>query len=356
MTFAQPFYLTLLALLPAAALFMRWADRQRDKALARLGDRTVVNRLLGHINWRGRAWRNGLWFFAVAMLIVALARPQWGSTVQQIEQEGLQVMVALDVSSSMLAEDLKPNRLERAKLEISDMMERLNGDEVGLVLFSGASFIQFPLTSDYMTARTYLASAGPQTISRPGTAIEDAIRTSLRGFDESLNSQKVLVIMTDGEDQEGDPVVAAQEATDAGVLIYTIGFGTPEGEPIPQFDQFGNQVGYKVDQAGQTVISRLDANTLQRIAQVGGGSFFQAGAGANELDQLLGAMDGLQRAALESRLEATRIERFQLFLAAGLMALVAAELIPDRVSRRFAQRFGRKPTPTTDTKTAEVLS
>lgn len=353
MTFAQPIYLTLLAMLPAAMLFLKWADRRRKTAIAWLGDQAVINRLLRNVNWRGRKQRTGLWFTAVALLIVALARPQWGSTVQQIEQEGLQVMVALDVSNSMLAEDVKPNRLERAKLEISDLMDKLNGDEVGLVLFSGASFIQFPLTSDYVTARNYLDNANPSVISRSGTAIGDAIQTAMRGFDDNLNSQKVLIIMTDGENQEDDPLPIAQQAADAGVLLYTIGFGTPEGEPIPELDRSGNQIGFKMDQSGEFVISRLDAATLQQIATIGGGAFYQAGAGGSELDQLLNDMAGLQRAALESRLEATRIERYQLFLAASLIALMAAELIPDRVTQRFrlSDRLNRKRRYTPDNAT-----
>ncbi len=166
--------------------------------------------------------------------MIALARPQWGSEVREIEQEGLQVIVALDVSQSMLAEDVKPTRLDRAKLEIRDLTERLDGDEIGLVLFSGASFVQVPLTSDYLTALNYLDSADPSVISRPGTVIGEAIRTAMSGFDDELNNQKVLIVMTDGEDRETDPLAVAQEAADAGVLIYTIGFGTPEGQPVPE--------------------------------------------------------------------------------------------------------------------------
>ncbi|MGB4868404.1 MAG: VWA domain-containing protein, partial [Candidatus Promineifilaceae bacterium] len=236
MTFAKPTFLYFLALIPLFALFLVWANNRRKADLSRLGDRTLIDRLSAGINWQGRRWRSVLWLVALALIIIALARPQWGSEVQTINQEGLQVMVALDVSQSMLAEDIKPNRLERAKLEISDLMDRLNGDEIGLVLFSGASFIQFPLTSDYNTARMYLDGANPSVISRPGTAIGDAIRTAVSGFDESLDSQKVLVVISDGEDRETDPQAAAQEAADQGILIYTIGFGTPEGEPVPETD------------------------------------------------------------------------------------------------------------------------
>ena len=334
MTFAKPTFLYFFALVPLFAVFLVWANNRRKADLSRLGDRTLIDRLSAGINWQGRRWRSVLWLVALALIIIALARPQWGSEVQTIDQEGLQVMVALDVSQSMLAEDIKPNRLERAKLEISDLMDRLNGDEIGLVLFSGASFIQFPLTSDYNTARMYLDGANPSVISRPGTAIGDAIRTAVSGFDESLDSQKVLIVISDGEDRETDPLAAAQEAADQGILIYTIGFGTPEGEPVPETDAFGNVTGYKRNAQGEVVISKLDESTLQEVAQIGGGQYFRAGANASELDNLLNELDTLQRAQLETRFNTRMIERYQGFLLVALLVLVIAELIPDRVKAK----------------------
>ncbi|MCB8919413.1 MAG: VWA domain-containing protein [Ardenticatenaceae bacterium] len=348
MTFANPFYLSALLLLPAAALFLWWAGQQQQRALGRLGQPQLVARLTANVNWRGRRWRTVLWLAALALILIALARPQWGTEVQEIEQEGLQVMVALDVSQSMLAQDMKPTRLDRAKLEIGDLMDRLHGDEVGLVLFSGASFVQVPLTSDYFTARSYLDSAGPGAISRPGTVIGDAIRTALTGFDPNLASQKVLILMTDGEDRETDPLAAAQEAADQDVIIYTIGFGTPEGEPVPETDAAGQITGYKTDQNGDVAISRLDETTLQAIAQTGSGRYYRASAGGHELDSLLAEIDSLQKAALQTRFETRYIERYQIFLAVALLLLVAGEFIPDRVGRpvlprRWARRGAALP-------------
>lgn len=336
MIFEHPEYLLGLLIVPAAALFFLWANKQRDKALAKMGQSSLLKRLSTSINWRGRRWRNALLLVALALFIFALARPQWGSEVREIKQEGLQVMVALDVSQSMLAQDIKPNRLERAKLEIADLMARLDGDEVGLVLFSGASFIQVPLTTDYFTALSYLDSANPDVISRPGTVIGDAIRTAALGFDATLSSQKVLIVMTDGEDHETDPIAAAQELVDDGVLIYTIGFGTPEGEPIPVFDENGAIVDYKQDQAGEVVLSQLDESTLQAVAKTGDGEYYRASADANELEKLLAEIDTLQKAQLQSRIETRQIERYQIFLAFGLAAFVASELIPDRLVERLS--------------------
>lgn len=333
MTFANPqFFLLGLILLPAVAIFLLWAGKRRRQALRSLGEKKLIDRLSDNLNWRGRRWRSALRLAALLLLIIALARPQWGSEVREIEQEGLQVMVALDVSQSMLAEDIKPNRLDRAKLEIADLMEKLDGDEVGLVLFSGASFIQVPLTSDYLTALSYLDTAGPNVISRPGTVIGDAIRTAVNGFDPNLSSQKVLLVMTDGEDSETDPIAAAQEAAGEDILIYTIGFGTPEGEPVPETNQYGDVIGYKRDEQGNAVLSKLDEATLQEVARTGNGEYYRASADGAELDSLLSEIDQLQRVQLESRFETRQIDRFQFFLALAVATLLLGELIPDRRS------------------------
>jgi Ca-activated chloride channel family protein len=273
------------------------------------------------------------------MLIIAIARPQWGSETQKIDQEGLQVIVALDVSQSMLAHDIAPTRLDRAKLEIRDLARQLNGDEIGIVPFSGAAFLQVPLTSDYTTALTYLQSAGPSLISRPGTVIGDAIRTAAASFDPRLASQKVLVVMTDGEDVESDPLVAASEAADKGVMIYTIGFGTPEGEVVPEIDQNGRTLGVKQDAQGNPIISRMDENTLQKIAETGGGRYYRATADGGELSSLLAEIGSLQKAQLQSRQAVRLIERYQIFLALAFAAMVLAELIPDRVRSRSARTW-----------------
>jgi Ca-activated chloride channel family protein len=217
-------------------------------------------------------------------------------------------------------------------------MQQLDGDEIGIVPFSGAAFTQVPLTSDYATALSYLDDAGPSLISRPGTVIGDAIRTAAQAFDSKLSSQKVLVVMTDGEDVESDPLAAAEEAAKQGVMIYTIGFGTPEGEPVPQTDQTGRVIGFKQDSQGNPVISRMDEATLQKVAATGNGAYYRAAADGSELASLLSQIDNLQKAQLQSRQAIRLIERYQAFLALALVALVLAELIPDRLSRPAVRR------------------
>ena len=239
-------------------------------------------------------------------------------------------MVVLDVSRSMLSQDVKPSRLDRAKLEISDLISRLRGDTVGIVLFSGASFIQFPLTADYATARTYLNSASPRAITRQGTVIGEAIGTAMGGFNDQRVSQKVIIVMTDGENHEGDPIGAARQASAEGAVIYTVGFGSPEGVPVAVYDDQGEVIGYRQDAEGRPVLSRLDEGALQRIAEAGGGRYYRAGD-PGALTGLLDDIDAYQDESLKSELGERKVERFQLFLIAGAISLFLAEMLTDRL-------------------------
>ncbi|MCI0822354.1 MAG: VWA domain-containing protein [Chloroflexi bacterium] len=331
--FGEPLYLYGLAAVPLAVLFLWYSRVRRRSAMARLGDEELLGRLTESVNSRGRRWRSILWVSALAMLIVAVARPQWGTEVRVTEQKGLQLMVALDISESMLAQDMKPDRLTRAKLEMLELVGRLRGDEVGLVLFSGASFIQFPLTFDYSTARIFLEGANPSLISRRGTALAGAIETSLTAFDAEREGQKVLLLLTDGESHEGDSIKAARRAARSGVVIYTVGFGSDRGEPIPIYNRLGQVSGFKEDADGATVLTRLEEGTLRGVAEQTGGQYFRASQG-RITEALVTEFGKLEKASLQSEVEIVRVERFQWFLLATLMMLMASELIPERLRRR----------------------
>lgn len=337
MSFAEPIYLYIAPfLLAALALFIWWSERQRQKALLQLGNPTLIARLAAGVNQGGRVWVRVLWCLSTALLLIALARPQWGEEERTVAREGLQIVVALDVSASMLADDIKPSRLERARLEIVDLMSRLDGDEIALVPFSGASFVQFPLTTDYATARRFLDGVDTNTISRPGTNVSDALRTAAGAFDENATSQKVIVIITDGEAHDVGVLEAAQRIADADILIYAIGFGSPNGSPVPQLDEWGNIIGYKTDGNGQPLLSRLDEATLQQIATIGGGEYYLANARADELDALIDSLSTLQQGAIGARSDVQRVERFYWFLGASFALLVVSLFVPER--RAFARR------------------
>lgn len=337
MTFGAPQYLWALAALPVLVGFVWWMSARRRASVLRIGDPALIERLSASVNRGARLRRAVLWFVGAGLVIAALARPQWGSDVEVVEHRGVQVMVALDISRSMLAQDVKPSRLDRAKLEISDLMSRLTGDEIGIVLFSGASFIQFPITFDYATARTYLSHAHPDAITRQGTVIAEAIETAMTGFSDQRTGQKVIVVMTDGENHEGDPVEEARRAASEGAVVYTIGFGSVQGEPLPEYDESGALAGFREDAQGDVVISRLDEDTLVRVAQAGGGRYFRA-ADPDAISDLASEIQSFEDETLESEFSRTKIERFQIFLLAGVLALAAAEVMTDRFSIRVGRR------------------
>lgn len=337
MTFGAPQYLWALAALPALVGFVWWMSARRRASVLHIGDPALIERLSASVNRGARLRRAVLWFVGAGLVIAALARPQWGSDVEVVEHRGVQVMVALDISRSMLAQDVKPSRLERAKLEISDLMSRLVGDEIGIVLFSGASFVQFPITFDYATARTYLSHAHPDAITRQGTVIAEAIETAMTGFSDQRTGQKVIVVMTDGENHEGDPVEEARQAVSEGAVVYTIGFGSVQGEPVPEYDESGALTGFREDAQGDVIISRLDEATLVRVAEAGGGQYFRA-ADPDAVADLAAEIQSFEDETLESEFSRTKIERFQIFLLAGALALAAAELMTDRFSIRVGRR------------------
>ena len=344
MTFGEPQFLYALAILPALAAFVRWSLARRADAVRNMGDSFLTERLGVDASRLPHTIRLVLWFIGVTLIILALARPQWGSDIEIVEQRGVQVMVALDVSRSMLSQDTKPSRLERAKLEITDLISHLQGDQIGIVLFSGASFIQFPLTSDYASALTYLHHARPGAISRQGTAIGEAIGTAMAGFSDERVHQKVIVIMTDGENHEGDPVAAAQQAAQDGAVIFTVGFGSSEGIPVPERDEKGDIAGYRTDAEGRPVISKLDEQMLVRIAEAGGGSYFRA-TNTGAITGLIDEIQSFQESSLQSEFSQRRAERFQLFLLAGAFSLFLAEMMSDRLllslrGRRTASERG----------------
>ncbi len=349
MTFANPQYLILLVAVPIAIGVVYWAVQNRRQMLERIGNPRLVSMLTANVNSRGRMIGRILTIAALGLAIVALARPQWGENVQTIEREGVQIIIALDVSRSMLAEDVKPSRLVRAKLEIVDLMQRLQGDEVGLVLFSGAAFLQIPLTFDYLSARKFIEDADTGMISsaRQNSNIGEAIRIARGSFNEELISQRVVLIFTDGEitysedrneELEREAIAAAQEAAEDGILIYTVGLGSPEGEPIPERTSFGSLRGYFQDRDGNMVFSRLDEDTLISVAEAGGGKFIRLSGSTNAASEFTAELDALEKAAVGSEVETTRIERFQIFAFASVLLLIAGELIPDR--RRLSGRTG----------------
>ena len=266
--------------------------------------------------------------------ILALARPQWGARLEMVRRKGLDLVIALDTSYSMNTEDIAPSRLEKAKREIRSLIARLKGDRVGLVAFAGTAVLYCPLTLDYGAANLFLDVLDTSVIPEPGTALGPAIQTATSAFSATERKYKILVLFTDGEDLEGDIAAAVDKARDGGVIIYTVGIGTPEGKPIPVRDEKGDIVEYRKDSGGQIVVSRLDETALAQIAVNTGGRYFRASASENELDAIYDEISKQEKKELESRLFQNFEDRFQYPLALAIAFLVAELWMSERRRKR----------------------
>src|SRR5574341_1981783 len=319
MRFGQPLYLWGLIALPASVLFFIWADRIKTRVKERFGSLKLISQLSENLSFGKVRWKKILIISTVFLLVIGLARPQWGSRLVQVKKQGLDIIFALDVSLSMLAEDIQPNRLERAKLEMHDFLDKLQGDRVGLVTFAGAAYISCPLTMDYRAAQLFLDNIEAGIITKPGTDIAEAINTAALAFDQKEKKYKVLILVTDGEDQGHDPVGAAKKAAAEGIRIYTIGIGTPAGEPIPLRQAEGTFLGYKKDESGSVVLSRLDEQTLSEIAQIGRGKYLSVARGGFDLDKIYQEISGLEKKELQGTLAVEYLDRYQFFLFPAIM-------------------------------------
>jgi Ca-activated chloride channel family protein len=310
------------------ALYRMW----RKRALRRYGDIQVISRLMPEVSESRPVLKFIFLMIAYIFLIIGIANPQIGSKLEKVERKGADLMIALDVSNSMLAEDIRPNRLTRSTQAISKLVDNLQGDRIGIVVFAGKAYMQLPITTDYSAAKMFLSTISTGMVPSQGTAIAEAIEMAAGSFRQDDRS-KALIIITDGEDHEGDAIEAARTAAQQGVRLYTIGMGSPEGTPIPVYDANGNQVGYKKDRQGQTIISRLNETMLQQIASAGDGIYIRATTSRDGLDRIFEEIDQLEKAEIETQMFSEYEDRFQYFLAIALLLLVAELLIPQKRSR-----------------------
>ena len=269
--FAQYKYLLLLLLVPVILIAHGVKMRMRRKRIERFGDAALVEELMP--SWSvAKGWlRTVLYSLAFFLFVIGLARPQIGAKLSEHEAKGAEIMICLDVSNSMLAEDYSPNRLERAKLAISRIVDRLQEDRIGLIVFAGSSFVQLPITTDYVSAKMFLNSIDTGSVPVQGTAIGDAVLTAARSFSEQSEKSRAIIVITDGENHEDDSVEAARQVAEMGVKVYTIGVGSLRGQPIPKDGQLMK------DREGNIVVSRLDEGTLQQMAEAGNGAYVHAG-------------------------------------------------------------------------------
>ena len=332
--FANPDYLYLLLLLPAVILLYIINLIRKKKALKRLGDINLVSRLVPEMSRIRPAIKFIMQLVAVSALIIVLARPQFGSKIEDVKKQGVEVIIALDVSNSMLAEDIQPDRLTRAKQAISRLVDNLNNDKIGLIVFAGDAYIQIPVTTDYISAKMFLSTINPNMVPKQGTAIGAAISLGVRSFSPGEGKSKAMIIITDGENHEDDPVKEAEEATKTGIIIHTIGIGSTEGVPIPVI--INGKKDYLKDADGNTVITKLDEEILKKIALSSGGNYVRASNSNIGLDEIFNEIKKMKKQDLESTMYTEYNDQFPIFAALAMLLLMVDFIIMERKNRRLA--------------------
>lgn len=337
--FENPQYLYLLIVLAVLAVFHYYSIYRRTQKIKKFGDPDLVKQLLIDVSKVRPELKFWLAICALASFIIALARPQYGTRVDVSERQGIECIIALDVSNSMLAEDVKPNRLAKAKMLVSSMVDGMKDDKVGLIVFAGQAFTQLPITSDYVSAKMFLDTVDPSMISVQGTDVAEALNLAMKSFTQQENVSRAIFVITDGEDNEGMAVKAAEQAAAAGIHVYMLGVGNPNGAPIP----IQGTDRYIVDDEGKTVMSKLSEDMCRDIAKAGNGTYIYVDNSSSAQEKLHAQIDKLSKAKLESHIYSEYDEQYQGFVILGLILLLADILILERKNHVISlTRFFKK--------------
>jgi Ca-activated chloride channel homolog len=333
MNFDRLWMLNFLWILPFVGLGIIFEYRKKRNALARFAENKLLSKLIGDERKERIYIKIILLLVSLALLIFAMAGPRWGSHYQEVSREGIDIILAVDVSSSMLVQDVKPSRMERAKRKIQDFIKVVQGDRIGLVAFAGSAFVQCPLTLDYSALEMFLSELQPGLIPVAGTDLGAAIQTSLSSFDEKANTDRVIILITDGEDNEGKGLKAAEEAAEKKTKIFIFGIGDTTGGPVPATDGGG---GFVKDRTGKVVLSKLDEKGLDKIASVTGGNYMRSVAGDLDLDVLY--FSGVKLKTNATTLKSGKIkvyeERFMIFVFAAFILLLLEGFIDARSGKK----------------------
>lgn len=333
--FGNPEYLYLLIIIPALIILFFVSEYYKKQALKKFGDINILEELMPLVSKSKPLIKLILVLSAIFTIVFALSDPQFGSKLEKVKKKGSEIIIALDVSNSMLSEDIQPNRLERAKQAISKLTERLENDRLGIIVFAGDSYIQVPMTTDYAAVKVFISSINTNIVSKQGTAIGSAINLAVNSFTPETEMDKALIIITDGENHEDDAVAAAELASEKGITIHTIGMGSVDGAPIPIRKENGQTI-FQKDNEGNVVVSKLDQAALQQIASAANGIFIRANNTQIGLNKLFEQINKMEKQEIETKVFTEFEHRFQYLLGLALIFLVIDFIIPERKNKWFA--------------------
>ncbi|MDH7605772.1 MAG: VWA domain-containing protein [Melioribacter sp.] len=335
--FANIEFLYALLIIPGLILIYIYLQKNRNKILEKFADSKLHNILFPLKSNAKAHLKFALFTFSLMLILIALANPQVGTKIEEVKQIGIDVYILLDVSKSMLAEDIKPSRLEKAKYEISKLIQRLKGDRIGLIVFAGEAYVQIPLTSDYSAANLFLNAVDVNSVPQPGTAIAPAIKLALKSFKYDDGTKKAIVIITDGEDHQGELESVLDEANSKEVAIYAIGFGSPAGVPIPIYNEAGVQVGYKKDNQGNIVLTRLNEEILKQITSKCNGKYYRGTNTEDELEAIYNDLAKIEQSEYGSKRITEYEDRFYYFLFPAILLLIIDFFISSNKSSWLAR-------------------
>lgn len=324
-----------LALIPLMIIVFLLIRRWKRRALKALGDQKTVRMIIPEVSFSRPGIKFTLFLIAFTAMIFAVANPQIGTKVEEAKKSGSDLMILLDVSNSMLAGDLAPSRLENAKRAISQMIDNLHSDRIGIIIFAGEAYVQLPITTDYSAAKLFLNNINTDIVPTQGTAIGAAIEMGMKSFNMVNGTTKAMILMTDGENHEDDAVAAAKDASSKDVVIHVIGLGSPEGAPMPIYRN-GNPVGFRKDESGQTVVSKLNEDMCKEIAAAGDGVYVRASNANSGLGIVLDQVNKMQKKTYDSKVFKNYEDRFQFFLAVALILLIVEFFISGRRNKKLS--------------------
>ncbi len=328
---ANPEYLNLLIAIPLLLLVYTAAVVVKKRKIAQFGNLELIRQLMPGVSFR-RGWiKLSFILIALAIMIFGIAGPQFGSKLTEAKRKGIEIIIALDVSNSMLAQDIQPNRLERAKQAISRLVDQLTNDRIGLIVFAGDAYVQLPITNDYTSAKLFLSSITPGIVPKQGTAIGAAINLAISSFSPQEETSKVIIVISDGENHEDDPIEAAQRANQRGVVVYAIGIGSPQGAPIPIASKGAQD--FLRDRDGNVVVSRLDEETLSKVAITGGGKYIRATSTQIGLVPLFEEINRMERVEFSQKVYSEYDDQYQYLFGLALIILILEFFILERKNR-----------------------